>query len=280
MRRNVKELVQLLDPDVQVDLMRRKARVERNHAMIQTYMLLQQERAQVQFMHKNVSIHQVHTDLLINKGGLSALIRTMTLPAPLVELVASFLPLPRLWDKRSALIVKRCTVDPDQAIASSLEIIDEVLDEGGFVDACDEAQVTPPTNFSSWVRILSFVLYLSHEWENILTILLFPRNSVSGKYGDTVSRKRGTLTLLLVPLMSLLLDRCGRVLPMRRFLDFRGSSIQVVLPLRLMQQEYQKAPRSLMFKCDVAYAFCSFSRTERQCWVGYLARLHTTCLRL
>lgn len=153
-RRNVKEFIQLLDPDVQVKLMQRKARVQRNHTMIQVWTLLQQDRAHVPLMHKDVSIHQVGKDLLTNKGSVSALIRTMTLPAPLVELVASFMPLPRLWDKQSALIMKKCTVDPDAAITSSLEIIDEVLDEGGFVEACDAARVTPPTNFSSWVRFL------------------------------------------------------------------------------------------------------------------------------
>lgn len=151
-RKNAKELAKLLDPDVQVNLMQRKARIQRNHTMIQMWTLLQQERAHVPLMHNNVSIHEVGKDLLMSKGSRSALIRTMTLPAPLVELVSSFLPLPHLWDRRRALIVKRCTVDPDAAIASSLEIIDEVLDEGGFVEACDEAQVTPPTNFSSWVR--------------------------------------------------------------------------------------------------------------------------------
>jgi len=168
-RKNVKELAKLLDPDVQVDLMRRKARVQRNHAMIQMWSLLQQERAHVPLMHRNVSIHEVGKDLLLNKGSLSALIRTMTLPAPLVELVASFMPLPHLWDRRGALIVKRCTVDPDAAITSSLEIIDEVLDEGGFVDACDEAKVTPPTNFSSWVRILLWLCRRRDDDDDVLS---------------------------------------------------------------------------------------------------------------
>jgi hypothetical protein len=65
-----------------------------------------------------------------------------------------------LWEWRSVLIVRKCTVDPDAAIATSLEIIDEVLDVGGFFHACDEAHVTPPTNFSSWVRsCYLFIVY-------------------------------------------------------------------------------------------------------------------------
>jgi ankyrin repeat protein len=152
-RRQNFALMQLLDPDVQLHLMQMSVRKVRNLEMLKLWTLLQQERAHVPLMHSvRVSIHHVHKYLRISKGSKSALIRTMTLPAPLVELIATFLPLPRLWEWRSALIVRKCTVDPDAAIAASLEIIDEVLDEGGFVHACDEAHVTPPTNFSSWVR--------------------------------------------------------------------------------------------------------------------------------
>jgi ankyrin repeat protein len=150
-RRQNFALMQLLDPDVQLHLMQMSIRKVRNLEMLKLWTLLQQERAHVPLMHSvRVSIHHVHKYLRINKGSKSALIRTMTLPAPLVELIATFLPLPRLWEWRSALIVRKCTVDPDAAVAASLEIIDEVLDEGGFVHACDEAHVTPPTNFSSW----------------------------------------------------------------------------------------------------------------------------------
>lgn len=152
-RRQNFALMQLLDPDVQLHLMQMSIRKVRNLEMLKLWTLLQQERAHVPLMHSvRVSIHHVHKYLRINKGSKSALIRTMTLPAPLVELIATFLPLPHLWEWRSALIVRKCTVDPDAAIAASLEIIDEVLDEGGFVHACDEAHVTPPTNFSTWVR--------------------------------------------------------------------------------------------------------------------------------
>jgi ankyrin repeat protein len=152
-RKNLSELCKLLDPDVQVDLMRRKSRVQRNFTMVQMWTLLQEKRARVPLMGCNVSIHNVTEELLINTGSVSALVRTMTFPAPLLEHIASFMPLPRLWDRRTALIIKQCTVDPDAAIAASLELIDEALVEGGFVEACDEANVTPPTNFSSWVRV-------------------------------------------------------------------------------------------------------------------------------
>jgi ankyrin repeat protein len=153
-RRNLSELCKLLDPDVQVNLMQRKNRVQRNFTMAQLWTLLQQERAHVPLMGCNVSIHNVTEEPLSFKPqSFTALVRTMALPALLLEHVASFMPLPSLWDRRTSLIMKKCTVDSDAAVAASLELIDEALVEGGFVEACDEANVTPPTNFSSWVRI-------------------------------------------------------------------------------------------------------------------------------
>jgi ankyrin repeat protein len=172
-RKNASELVTLLDPDVQVDLMRRKSRTQRNYTMVQMWTLLQQERARVPLMLSNASIHNVTADLLITTGSFSALVRTMALPAPLLEHIASYMPLPRLWERRTALILKQCTVDPNAAIAASLELIDEALVEGGFVEACDEANVTPPTSFSSWVRIRSGVCVNSHSWHCFLINLHF-----------------------------------------------------------------------------------------------------------
>jgi hypothetical protein len=34
----------------------------------------------------------------------------------MVELIASYMPLPRLWDKRLLLLNKRCGVDADAAV--------------------------------------------------------------------------------------------------------------------------------------------------------------------
>ena len=190
-------------PMFKLHLMQLESRKVRNLEIIKMWTLLQQERAHVALMHdQHVSIHDIlHSNLLIPKGSKSALIRTMTLPVPLVELIASFLPLSRLWQQRIALIVKQCTVDPNAAIAASLEIIDDVLDEGGFVDACDAARVTPPLNCSSWVRSLlllcivvvsKFIYSLS---SNELVELCCC--SANGKPGDVRSRIKVRRLLLL-----------------------------------------------------------------------------------
>jgi hypothetical protein len=74
----------------------------------------------------------------------------MNLPAPLVECIAQFLPLPQLWAKQLTMLTNQCVVNADAVVMSALDLIDEVIEEGGFMEACDNAKVTPPTHFSSW----------------------------------------------------------------------------------------------------------------------------------
>ena len=153
-RENRKDLLRLLEPAKQIELMQRKSRVERNYVMASMWVLLQQDRASICTANGSISIHDVSEHYDAGSFKLSAcektLVRTMTLPAPMVELVASFMPLPRLWDERLALITKRCRVDADAAVSCAMDLIDEVLEEGGFLDACHMVNITPPTHFKSW----------------------------------------------------------------------------------------------------------------------------------
>ena len=59
-----------------------------------------------------------------------ALVRAMTLPAPLIELVVSYVPPPLIWEKRLGLLTSRSLVDPDSAIWNALDLINEVLKAG------------------------------------------------------------------------------------------------------------------------------------------------------
>ncbi|KAI2492633.1 hypothetical protein MHU86_21909 [Fragilaria crotonensis] len=153
-RENRKDLLRLLEPAKQIELMQRKSRVERNYIMASMWVLLQQDRASVCTANGNISLHDVSESYDAGSLKLAAcektLVRTMTLPAPMVELIASFMPLPRLWDERLALITKRCRVDADAAVSCAMDLIDEVLEEGGFLDACRLVNITPPTHFKSW----------------------------------------------------------------------------------------------------------------------------------
>jgi ankyrin repeat protein len=144
------ELLRILSPESQVTLMRQAERCDRSFVMVKLWTLLQQERA----FFGDVSIHEVaeRRDIWeeISKST-SALLATMTLPEPMVELIASFLPLSDLWDRRLGMLASQCRVDADMAVHSILDLIDECLDAGGFVEACATASVTAPTNFASWV---------------------------------------------------------------------------------------------------------------------------------
>ena len=191
-RKNIKEMVPLLDAHVQLDLMQRQQRKQRNYVMMAVWNLLQKERAFVpiqspldESLHRNatghmrqVAIHQFVQDYLpssrstkvtlsmnsplvlppalphnLSQKSTQALLRTMTLPAPLVELITKFLPLPHLWDRRVGMLTRRSVVNADATVTCALDLIDEILEEGGFVEACDYSKVTPPTHFASWVCI-------------------------------------------------------------------------------------------------------------------------------
>ena len=79
----------------------------------------------------------------IDDTSKQALIRTMLLPAPLVQKTALFLPLPILWEERirrpqSCLHLD----DANDTILLALDIIDDILEAGGYLlSACDAAEI-------------------------------------------------------------------------------------------------------------------------------------------
>ena len=58
-RNNAKELLELLKPTMQIELMRRESRTQQNHVMAQMWALLQQERATVVVDGGDASIHHI-----------------------------------------------------------------------------------------------------------------------------------------------------------------------------------------------------------------------------
>jgi len=150
-----KAIVALIDSTVQVDLMRRQAARERSFEMIRIWHLLQQERASIPTTAtgeqlSRVSIHEI--DDYIGEFPLQwtqALLRTMKLPAPLVETIGKFLPLPLLWPRRLGMLTKWSVVDPVESVIGALDLMDEVLSEGGLLEASDEVNVPAPSPLSS-----------------------------------------------------------------------------------------------------------------------------------
>jgi ankyrin repeat protein len=176
------ELYQLIDPIVQVELMQQAARVERNREFMRIYMLLQQHRAHVRvpnlyagedamidladvvdlynrppppvlslkMVEPPPSSHLPLPQYLTNPST-EALMRTMALPPPLVQMIVLFLPAPKLWTKRIAMLQATAFINANEGIMNTIDFLDEILEEGGFLTACDLAQVPAPLPHVSWV---------------------------------------------------------------------------------------------------------------------------------
>lgn len=158
----IKKLTSLLDATVQVDLMRLQARKDRSWAWVRTWSLLQQDRARLRGA-EDMPFHAA-IELVQQRRSFSpntmAWIRTLALPAPLVQHIAEYAPIPTIMDRRVTLLIGRCSTDPNAALTSCFDLIDEVLEEGGFLNACDQALIPPPENFPTWVSTVIPPLYL------------------------------------------------------------------------------------------------------------------------
>lgn len=151
--RSIQKLSSLLDATVQVDLMRLQSRKHRSWDWIRTWTLLQKDRARLRGS-EHIPFHEA-LEMAQSRRSFSpstvVWIRTLALPAPLVRHIAEFTPLPSIFDRIVTLLIGRCSADPNAALVSCYDLIDEVLEEGGFLEACDQALVPPPDNFPSWV---------------------------------------------------------------------------------------------------------------------------------
>jgi len=156
----IQKIVSLLDPLVQVDLMRCQARSERSFSWIRLWTLLQEDRARL----RGVEDRQFHDAVEIagERDLFSptdmAWFRMLCLPAPLVRHIAEFCPLPNHFGRRLSLLFKRCSHDANSALVACFDIIDEVLEERGFLQALDQALIPPPAAYSSWVSLFNAVL--------------------------------------------------------------------------------------------------------------------------
>ena len=204
-RKNCKDSLRLLEPSKQIQLMQTKSRVERNYAIASMWVLLQEDRASVCTPKGNISIHSVCASEEVGSLNLPpctmALVCAMTLPAPMVEIVASFMPLPRLWEERLALITKRCRVDADAAVSCAMDLIDEVLEEGGFLEACRLVNITPPTHFKSWEEWKSWGFRHNHL-EPVPSVFIAGVNALTASLPGLPKAAFGSLDMMptLVPM--------------------------------------------------------------------------------
>jgi ankyrin repeat protein len=166
--RNDEKILLLLNPQTQVHLIQLEIREARHFAMICIHTLLHQNRALIKLndgsladvnsvesmMQSSKLPHPLHQELqnALNRPCTQMLIRSMMLPAPLMAMISSFLPLTNLWEERIEQLrddYPRFTNSEDKVVYA-LDIIDEILEEGGFLLACDKVQIPAPTPYQSW----------------------------------------------------------------------------------------------------------------------------------
>jgi hypothetical protein len=180
------KLLFLLHLYTQFQLIQRSSRVQRNFEIIRLHRLLQEERAGINFKDGSTSdifsavqrltqfshyyngadtaktmstidkqlplpqqkAKQSCLPLTFTKQCMQTLLRTMLLPAPLVKMIALLLPPPNLWSKREDGL--RSYESPNDTIVYALDLIDEILEEGGILSAFEKAQIPPPSPYRTW----------------------------------------------------------------------------------------------------------------------------------
>lgn len=163
-------MLELLDPTVQIDLMQRAALQSRNFDVVKMWCLLQRERAFVPiddmystsihkiedvFQGRHPSVQQYGLPYYLRTQSKQALVRTMTLPLPLVQNIIQYLPPPLIWSKRITMLTNRSVINPTATVSGALDLIDEILEEAGFLEACHASGSIPtppaPRFVSSWI---------------------------------------------------------------------------------------------------------------------------------
>lgn len=184
-----RKLLHLLNPETQIELQLFSMRVKRNYEMIRIHTLIHQNRVEikiksnertynvpitVEWLTKIATTDNVNDDSYVtvvpsiehsqwqrrnlklssSKSSLDGksthiLIRTMLLPAPLIQTIALFLPHPRLWKQRIDLL-QSSSQNPNITIVFALDILDEILEDGGLLSAFATAKIPAPTPHRSW----------------------------------------------------------------------------------------------------------------------------------
>ena len=176
-KRGMNDFVEILTTSAQIRFMQKKARTIRNFLMVHLWNLLQAERAFistgdfVEFLPPETTVHKLSNNrddpiLYRLRPSERALVCAMTMPAPVFELITTFIPLPRLYETRLQMLATRSIADPDSAVSNTMDLIDEVLEEGGLMQAFDKANVTPPSGFHNWVRCVCPISFYEFEHWN------------------------------------------------------------------------------------------------------------------
>jgi ankyrin repeat protein len=132
-----RSLANLLVPERQVELIQAKARKQYVWQLVKTYTLLQQQDQQQDQQQQRAMVRPG------KENTLSAQLINQ-LPLGIFQKVVEYVPFPCRWEERIGILTKRSVVDTVAAICGTCDVMDEVLEQGGFCTACDEVEIAPP----------------------------------------------------------------------------------------------------------------------------------------
>jgi hypothetical protein len=123
------KLAALLTQESQIELMQQTERIKIIHQLSRSFHLTQNRRASIRPGCESSPVAQV----------------CQKLPKCILQRVLEFVPNPQLFQERLGLFTKRAVADANAATLGALDVIDELLEEGGFCQACDSCQIPPPS---------------------------------------------------------------------------------------------------------------------------------------
>jgi hypothetical protein len=151
-------LANLLVPERQVELIQAKARKKYLWQLVKTYTLLQLLQQDQQHNEQQLLLQQRAT---VRPGKENTLLAQLMnqLPLGIFQKVVEYVPFPCRWEERIGILTKRAVVDTVAAICGTCDVMDEVLEQGGFCTACDEVEIAPPPhdgNCKTWVSTIHY----------------------------------------------------------------------------------------------------------------------------
>lgn len=156
---NMSSISPFLTIDAQLYFMRKHEACQRSFMFIKMWKLFNENRASICAVSNSagrkvrMTCNDMHDESKLSQISekKQVMVRTMTLPLPLVGLIASFMPLPVLVEKHWEMLQRRRNVDPTSSISCALDLIDDILESIGFLDACDKSKLVAPTGYRNWV---------------------------------------------------------------------------------------------------------------------------------
>lgn len=83
----------------------------------------------------------------------------MGLPSGVFELIAEYIPLPRVWQWSLLRLKRRCKLAPHQAVIDLSIIMDEILRDANIFSGRDQSNLLMKINNSPQVDMLHFAVF-------------------------------------------------------------------------------------------------------------------------